>query len=705
MLGRHNRFCILAFLNQQSTINNLQSAIYMQFLYPTFLFALAALAIPIILHLFYFRRFKKVYFTNVRFLREVKEETSARSKLRNLLVLLMRLLAVAFLVLAFAQPFIPQDAEVKQGRKAISVFVDNSFSMTALSQEAPLVERAKQRAREIVDAYGVEDEFQILTNDFEGRHQRLVSKEDALGLIDEIEISPATRNLSTVLTRQRQALNTGQADVQTAYVISDFQKNIVDLEGFQDTTLEVSLVPLQAVQERNVAIDSAWFEAPVQMLNQTNSLLVSLRNYSDENVDNVRMSIRYEGQTKPVGTLAIPARSTVVDTVPITILRTGWHDAELMITDYPVQFDDQYYFSFRVAEVIRVLIINEGTQNRYLEAAFAGIPNFEAVGQSRQNLDYGNFGSYQMIVLNDLESVSSGLSSDLNEYVNSGGNVLVFPGRNADLPSYTNFLNRFPANEYAAFELQEREVGTVNTEEFVFNDVFENRSANLRLPATTGNFRFNRTNASREEQLLTYRDGGAFLSKFGIGQGNLYVCAAPLTESFNNLAQSGEIFIPMLYKMAISSSRSQRIAYTIGRDEVIEADHVVNSTDIVYKLRGNAGEFIPEQRIIGSKAFLGIGNQVPEAGFYDLFLTQDTVLAEYAFNYDRKESALEYIPANELANQISNENINVINVTEEAVLTARIEERSQGIVLWRWCLILALAFLAAEVLLLRFWRV
>ena len=94
----------------------------MQFLYPTFLFALAALAIPIIIHLFYFRRFKKVYFTNVRFLKEVKEEKSARSKLRNLLVLAMRLLALAFLVFAFAQPFIPRDEEVKAGVKAVSIF-------------------------------------------------------------------------------------------------------------------------------------------------------------------------------------------------------------------------------------------------------------------------------------------------------------------------------------------------------------------------------------------------------------------------------------------------------------------------------------------------------------------------------------------------------------------------------------------------------
>lgn len=676
----------------------------MQFLYPTFLFALAALAIPIILHLFYFRRFKKVYFTNVRFLREVKEETSARSKLRNILVLIARLLAVLFLVLAFAQPFIPQDAEVKQGQKAVSVFVDNSFSMTALSQEAPLLERAKQRAREIVQAYGVEDEFQILTADFEGRHQRLVSRDDAMNLIDEIQISPATRELSKVLTRQQQALNTGKAETQSAYIISDFQQNMVDVQSYQDTLLEINLVPLQAVQERNVGIDSAWFEAPVQMLNQTNNLLVSVRNYSDEDADNVRLSIRYEGQSKPVGTMSIPGRSAVTDTVPITTLRTGWHNAELAITDYPIQFDDKYFVTFDVPEVINVLIINEETPSRYLDAAFAGIQNFRATNQFSRNLEYSQFPNYQMIVLNELLTISSGLAAELKQYAENGGNVLVFPARQADLNSYRSFLGAFPANDFQSFEQSEKNVGSVNTEEFIFRDVFENRSANLRLPTTQGNFRTNRTNARGEEQLLTYRDGNAFLSKFRVGQGNLYVCVAPLDEQFNNLAQSGEIFIPMLYKMAISSNRAKKIAYTIGRDEVIESEHFVNSTDIVYKLRGESGEFIPEQRIIGAKAFLGIGNQILQAGFYDLFLSQDTTLATYAFNYDRKESELDYIAGEALQAQVG-ENMNVIDVMEEAVLTARIEERSQGIVLWRWCLILALAFLAVEVLLLRFWRV
>ncbi|MFT5765049.1 MAG: hypothetical protein ACI8X3_002485, partial [Saprospiraceae bacterium] len=353
----------------------------MEFLIPNFLWALIALAIPIIIHLFFFRRFKKVYFTNVRFLKEVKEETSARRRLRNLLILLARLLALAFLVFAFAQPFIPHDTEVKKGEKLVSVFIDNSFSMSGLSEDVPLVEKAKQRAREIVAAYAPEDRFQILTNDFEGRHQFLVSKEDALGFIDEVKISPSVQEMSKVLNRQLQALNAVASDNQAAYIISDFQKNITDFGDFQDSTLTVNLIPLQSVQERNISLDSCWFDAPVQMINQTNTLVIRVKNHSTQDADNIRLSLRHEGQTKPVGTLSIPAGASVTDTVNMTILSTGWHEAELNITDYPIQFDDKYFFTFNVAAQINVLVINETGPNKYLDASFAGIDYFKITNQ------------------------------------------------------------------------------------------------------------------------------------------------------------------------------------------------------------------------------------------------------------------------------------------------------------------------------------
>lgn len=677
---------------------------HMQFLFPVFLVALAALAIPIIIHLFHFRRFKKVYFTNVRFLKEVKEETSSRSRLRNILVLIARLLALAFLVLAFAQPFISRDTEVQKGSKVVSVFVDNSFSMDALSQDVPLLDKAKQRAREIIAAYQEEDRFQVLTMDFEGRHQRLVSKEDALALVDEIDRSPSVQPMSNILTRQKQVLESGTEENKIMYMISDFQRSIVDVQNYPDTIYPINLVPLQSVEERNISIDSAWFEAPIQMLNQTNALVVQIKNNSQEAAENIRLSVKYGGQSKPVGTLNIPAQSIVRDTVNITIDKTGWHQAQLSVTDYPVQFDDQYYAAFYVAEEVNVLAINEDVPNRYLNAAIGGLDYFVVDNQRRQQLDYSTFVNYELIVLNDLNDVSSGLAFALKSYVSEGGNLLVFPGRNSNLNSYQTFLGSFPANAPESFEMVERIVSEVNTQEFIFKDVFENRSANLKLPVSQGNYRFNRFNSRPERILLTYRDGSSYLSAYEINAGNLYLSSAPLNGDFNDLVRNGEIFVPMIYKMALTGGNKRPIAYTIGKDMVLEATHQGGSGEQVYKLIGNGIEFIPQQRVVGSKVFMSTDQQLSTAGYYDLFLEQGQTLAQYAFNFNRQESDLSYFPVPELKTFVGPA-MNIIDVQNSAVLTATIEERSQGIILWRWCLIFVLIFLGVEVLLLRFWKV
>lgn len=676
----------------------------MQFLYPLFLLAGLTLAIPVILHLFYFRRFKKVYFTNVRFLREVKEETSARSKLRNLLVLLMRLMAFLFLVLAFAQPFLAGEETGKKGRRTVSVFVDNSFSMSALSEDVALMEQAKSRAREVIRAYSTEDRFQVLTHDFAGSQQRLLSKEDALAAIDAIGLSSDSRKFSTVLERQRQAMSAAPGSANFAYWISDFQQSALDVEGYRDTTLDLNLIPLQPVRLSNVAIDSAWFESPVQVLGQTSPLLVRIRNYSNEPATDVRLSLDYGGQVKPVGVVDIAAGASRVDTVNLTVLKPGWQKARLSLTDYPVQFDDQYYLSFPVSEKIRVLAIGDGSVNRNLEAALRSLPQFELSVQNSQALVYSRFSEFQMIVLDEPGTFSSGLADELKRYASAGGNVVIFPDRNVRLEVFREFMGAFNAAAPMAFDTSTKVVGEINTEEFVFRDVFSNKSNNLRLPEVKGSFRFQRGGANSGSDLLTFRDGSSFLSRYQIEKGNLFVCAAPLDPAFNNLSTSAEVFVPMLYKMAISGDLGQRIAFTIGRDELLEARYVPSGSEMNYKIKGPADEFIPEQRITGNTVFLGVYDQVKEAGVYEFFLRPDSVLHLYAFNYDRGESALEYWEEGGLQEKLG-PLAHILSAKDEAVLAAKIEARGRGMGLWWWCILIALIFIAVETLLLRFWKV
>src|ERR1700760_584042 len=199
----------------------------MHFLYPSFLFALLSLAIPVIIHLFNFRRYQKVLFSNVQFLKEIQEQQASRRNLKERLILLSRLLALLFLVFAFARPFIPGKNVANTGKQqAISVFVDNSYSMQTLNKEGTLLDEAKRRAKEIASAYNINDRFQLLTQDFEGKHQRLLSKDEFNDAVDAVKISPRSWSLQQIINRQQNLLNLQANTTKSIYVVSDFQKNM-----------------------------------------------------------------------------------------------------------------------------------------------------------------------------------------------------------------------------------------------------------------------------------------------------------------------------------------------------------------------------------------------------------------------------------------------------------------------------------------------
>lgn len=676
----------------------------MSFVYPWFLWALLTIAIPIIIHLFHFRRFKTVYFTNVRFLKEVKEQTSARSKLKHLLVLCARILALIFLVLAFAMPYIPtKGGNAKAGNRDVSIFFDNSFSMAAESEDVRLLEKARSRVEEIIEAYSVDDKIQILTADFEGRDQRLLSKEDALARAGEIQITHNVRDLSKVLARQKQAVAAGKNDNKDIYIVSDFQKNITNLTTYQDTSIALYLVPLQSIQNQNVAIDTVWFQSPVQSLNQPNPLVIKVRNWSDREISNVRISLSIDNQSRPLGTLTIPAQTSVYDTVDVPVLRTGWYEAKVNITDFPIEFDNDYHFTFNVDEQVDILQIFNSTPNRFVEATFKDNEYFKAISQHVGSLDYAAFPNYDLVVLDELPSIPSGLIRELFNYVNNGGNVVVFPHPESNLEDYNSLTQQFNANELGKLDKIERKVSFINFEEFIFNDVFEERKENLKLPVTKGNFKIAKRATSAEEVILRYRDGGTYVGKYIVGKGHLFLCAAPLSVDYSDLVQNGEIFVPMLYKMALSATTEDKVAYIIGKDEVLETDNKATSSDMIYKMKGSQGEFIPEQRPTGSRVILGMNNQVRSAGFYDLFLKPEEILDKFAFNYDRKESNLVFYNVDELSSLLGDK-VTIIEGTNTHNFAEVVSAQSKGTQLWKWCLIFTLLFLAIETALLRLWK-
>jgi hypothetical protein len=573
--------------------------------------------------------------------------------------------------------------------------------MSSFGEDLPLLDKAKQRAREIINAYSTDDQFQVISHELRSRNQRLLNQEDAINQLEEIEITPEVSELSKILNRQKMTLEQAASGHNMIYLASDFQKNIFDLPLEEDTSYTLHLVPIQAVQQQNVSIDTCWFDAPVQMLNQNNELIIRIQNHGTTAAENIKLTIELDGQEKQVSSINIPPAESIIDTANITLLKAGWHQAVIRISDFPVQFDDTYYLSFYVDENVRVLSINQGALNRNLNAVFANNTFFHLDNQQVSNLNYSTFANYSLIILNEIESVSTGMAEEMKKYLSAGGKVIFFPDSEGIIESYNQFLNLINVNNFIAFEARSGKVSQVNTDEFIFADVFENPDQILRLPETQGAFSMTKLQGRPEEQLLGFRDGGSFLSKYKVDNGTLYLCAAPLDEKFNNIVRNAEVFVPLLYKAAISRVHTKPIAYMIGDEQLIELDNQADGSDRVYNFIGPS-EFIPIMIPLGAKMLLDVNNQVKEAGFYDLFLSESRI-GRFAFNYDRKESDLAFYQEDALAERIPANSL-ILDASANSDFARIIGETNQGIILWKWCIILALLFLAIEIFLIRFWK-
>ena len=674
----------------------------MSFLFPGFLFALLAVSIPVLIHLFNFRRFKKVYFSNVRFLKEIELQTSSKQKLKNLLILAARILAIIFLVLAFAKPYIPAGEETSSfQRQVISVFVDNSYSMETVNREGYLLDEAKRRAKEIASAYTRNDKFQLLTNNFEGQQQRLLSYEDFISAVDEIKISGMNRTLPQIIRRQRDIFIAEPNSKKTIYVVSDFQKNLLGKESIAlDSNITLRFVRVTANSLANVSVDSVWFISPIHKPGETEKMVVQLRNNSDKQAENIPIKLMINDQQKAIGSLSLEPRGTRSDTLSFRGLNAGWQQGEIQITDYPVVFDDKFYFSFNVKQSLPILAINERSTNQYLQAIYRSDPFFVLENTPVGNINYSALPSYSLVLLNEVSSISTGLSQELHNYVQKGGNLLIFPSLE-NIESLKGLLQTLGVDIPEQVVKQEAKVSYINIHHPIFEGVFESVPRKLDLPVAKQYIRYSNQSHTTKQVILELPGKQSFFSQYSLGTGSVYLSAVPLDEDISNFVRHS-IFVPLMYQSALLSMHDNRLFYTLGKDKLLEINKITLAPNQTLKLRKEKFEAIPDLRQGENNSRLFIADQIREQGNYQL-LKGDSTIARVAFNDDRSESDLSYTDDAGLRSRFPQHKVDVFSPGNSS-LQNDIKAVNFGTQLWKSCLILALLFLAAEILLIRYYN-
>jgi hypothetical protein len=686
----------------------------MAFANPAFLYFLFTLIIPVLIHLFNFRQYKKVWFTNVRFLSEIKQETKKRSQLKQLLILLARLLALASLILAFAQPYRPSPFQNSKqtGKQEVTVYIDNSFSMEALSPSGMLLDNAKVRAKEIVQSFKPTDLFRLVTNDFEGKHQRYVSRDEFLTMADEINISPVSRNLSDVILRQQEQPAGAARTNQQLFLISDFQKSTSDFSNISpDTIARYFFIPLAANKTSNIYIDSVWFESPVQQPLQQSRLRVSLKNSGSDPIEKIPVKLTLNGIQKAVTSAAIPAQGSSELTVPFTNNAGGYQSGSIEIADYPVTFDDKMYLAYPLVSSIPILSIANEKENPYLSALFGDDTTFRYTVINSKNIDYSALRNYPLIIINDLEEISSGLSQELQRYVESGGNLVLFPPEVINHDQYAAFLSSLGAPPLEMKDTVTRRVDILQVENPVFSDVFERSpSGKVKLPENTDlpvvfmHYRANMRGSNLLEPVMQLNNGDLFLGSVTAGKGKLYLFTSPLDEKSSNFPKH-IIFVPALLKIALLSGPSLGLYYICGTNEPVIIQNDSTNDKIIYKIKldNSDYEIIPEIRNQGFGLQLFPHQQIKQAGIYSI-LRENQLVAKAAYNNDRKESDLFSYNPTQIDQSLRQTQVRFYNILKDGKVpvSKQLSEIRQGTPLWRIFVILTLLFIAIEIAIIRF---
>ncbi|MDP1801526.1 MAG: VWA domain-containing protein [Bacteroidota bacterium] len=681
----------------------------MMFVYPAFIWALAAVTIPIIIHLFNFRRYKKVYFTNVRFLKELQHQSKSKSRLREILVLIARCLAIACLVLAFCQPvlFDKNTVITNTGAKAVSIYIDNSFSMENVNKQGPLLEIAKNKAKEIIKAFGNGDKFQIITNDFEGKHQRFNSKEDAINVIDEVKISSATRLYSDVLKRQTEFLRSSNLADQKVYALSDAQETTFNLNEIQnDTTVKVTIVPLKANEVNNIYIDTCWFETPLQQKGFIQKLHANIVNYGNTNLEIGSAKLFLNKQQIAISSFSVEANSKKEIQFTFECKKEGVNYGSIKIEDFPITFDDELFFAFNSKVNVSVCLISgkDQTQDNSIATLFKTDSLFKLNSFSEQAIDFGAFKTSDVVILNQLAELSSGLMAELLKFTNTGGSVVFIPSQNANIPSYNQGLNMLQMPNLVALDSSKLKVDKIELASKFYAGVFEKVSDRLNLPVVTNHFKVTRTNNMDFETILMLQNSDALFGLSRKDNALVYLFTVPLNEKCTNFPKHA-LFVPTFYQICFNSLKSVPLSYQASSNVVINIKNDMASADQPPHIKQVGGllDVIPESRALNNGMALYTQRQINLPGFFEV-QRNNTLLLPLAFNYSRKESNLKCRDIEQLKKIIDDKafkNIQLIEDTSEDI-TSQIQQGAEGKKLWKIFIILTLLFIGIEIALLRF---
>lgn len=674
----------------------------MRFLYPNMLWGLFALLIPILIHLFNFRRHKLVYFSNTAVLRSIQQENAKTRKLKYLVTLLLRCLFIAALVLAFAFPYHPEkQLNVNIENNLVGVYIDNSMSMKGQSQRTTLIEDARQSARDLVHKLNPSNRYLLMTNSFEIQNEYPMNQEEMLDQLDRMNPDGAPAPMGEVVDRFEMLAKQHGFETSTLFVYSDFQSNTFDLSAAKaDTAMQVVVVPMPPEFKTNLYVDSVWLASPVVQPGLTNDLNVRIVNQGDKEVKGLPVTFTMNGAMAASTTVDLEKNGTQDIVMQFVVEGSGDQRCSVSLNDHPIIFDDTYDFVLGVRPSLSVIEL--GSEATSCALLFDDDEQFRYTLMEPSRFDLDQLSKAQFIIVNENTNLNETLQQTLLNCVADGAAMLVFPSKND--PKNNAFLMSKLGLTVMELDTNATVAQDLALRHEFFSDVILDMPQQADLPKVKKHVRM-RSNGI-PNSLLILQNGDAMLYSETVGQGQAFVMTTALDPKWSDLADHS-LFVPMMVKMALLGGQLGKLSYTIGQDKImglndmnLEGDH-----RFLFANADRSFEQMPASEVRNGKVYLYLNDNLPAAGFYDL-LVNDTLNRVTAWNESRVESRMDFVDHDDIEAQFKKAGFDVAAVLDTSdfanadLVEAMAHQSSQ----WKLFALIALLALLGEILVLRFWK-
>ena len=692
----------------------------------------ASLLIPIAIHLVHRRKAKHVLFSTLRFLRMVDQRVARRQKLKELLLLALRLLLLAALIGALYRPML-RSATFQGGdvSTAAGIVLDNTYSMRATDQGVMRFGRARKVAREIVDGLRKGDCAVLALLD-PGDATRPAATTDLGGLREQlanVECGYGTAELAPALQRVLQSLDDTGCPRREIYVITDFQRlswtnALSDVGARLGDDVPVFLIDVGGEIGDNLALDSAAFGLNVQVVGAEADVYCDLTNGGRRSATK-ELSFVVEGHKVDEQTVTLAAGGQLSANLSHTLDRTGESWGAARLSSDGLAADNERYFTFTVHEKLPVLLVNGdpstvpyADETFYLEMALrAPAAGGDAVSPVEPHVVTADafldrkLDDYCCVVWANVPRLDEMSAEALRRYLTAGGGLIVFLGDRVDAASYNAMLAGGEELLLPAPLGEMRQAaGADGREAFRVRQVaeqhplFRGLAGGIDLGAARVERFFTADiQSGQDAALLAGLDAGPLLVERKIGPGTVILCTTSADLDWSNLPAKGA-FLPLVHQMVyyVGRSGSSGDDVPVGMPYALDLPRSREPMEVaVYAVepRDEQNDDEPLGTVIAEPAGGGqraVISDTHRPGVYrvEYVLDGERRSRLFAVNVETRESVADRIEPHEAVEMLGAASVTVLDKPDEAARVA-LRERT-GLPLWNYLFFLALALAVVE---------